>query len=300
VRQVDLTLDRPGFVASASDLVPLAAGLKEGRVMTAPVWGPAMTRSELRVFTVLGRGPVNVEGTDVDAWKVEERRHADGRLLATWYLTERSPYMVYGEVPLPNGQVQRMSEVEIPLPRGLISAGGGSPPPRADTAGRGHTVADVRFMQHMIAHHAQALAMTALVPSRSTRAEMRLLAERIEVSQHDEIAQMRRWLTVRREEVPHVVPQHAGHAAGHETMPGMLTEAELAQLGRASGVEFDRLFLRLMIRHHEGAIAMVKQLFGAPGAGQESELFRVASDVEADQRAEIARMRALLAALPRR
>jgi hypothetical protein len=114
VQQVDLTLDRPGFVASASDLVPLAAGLKEGKVMIAPVWGPAMTRSELRIFTVIGRGPVVVEGTGVTAWKVEERRHADGRLLATWYLTESSPYLVYGEVILPNGQVQRMSEVAIP------------------------------------------------------------------------------------------------------------------------------------------------------------------------------------------
>jgi hypothetical protein len=115
IHQIDVTLDRPGFVASASDLVPLAAGLAHGKVMTAPVWGPNMTRSESRVFTVVGRGPVDVEGSKVDAWKVEERRHADGRLLATWYLTESSPYMVYGEVPLPNGQIQRMSEVAIPM-----------------------------------------------------------------------------------------------------------------------------------------------------------------------------------------
>jgi hypothetical protein len=114
VHRVDVTLDRPGFVASASDLVPLAAGLSAGKVMTAPVWSPNMTRSELRVFTVVSRGPVDVEGTKVDAWKVEERR-PDGQLLATWYLTESSPYMVYGEVPLPNGQVQRMSEVAIPM-----------------------------------------------------------------------------------------------------------------------------------------------------------------------------------------
>jgi hypothetical protein len=113
-RQVDVTLDRPGFVAAASDLVPLAAGLAEGKVMTAPFWGPNMTRSELRIFTVVGRGPVTVEGSAVTAWKVEER-HADGRLVATWYLTEASPYMVYGEVLLPNGQIQRMSEVAIPM-----------------------------------------------------------------------------------------------------------------------------------------------------------------------------------------
>jgi hypothetical protein len=116
VQQVDVTLDRPGFVASASDLVPLAAGLADGKVMTAPVWSPATTRSELRIFTVVGRGPVDVEGSKVTAWKVEERRHADRRLLATWYLTEGSPYMVYGEVILPNGQVRRMTEVAIPGP----------------------------------------------------------------------------------------------------------------------------------------------------------------------------------------
>lgn len=115
IHQVDVTLDRPGFVASASDLVPLAAGLSAGKVMTAPVWGPNMTKSELRIFTVVSRGPVDVEGTKVDAWKVEERRYSNGQLLATWYLTESSPYMVYGEVPLPNGQVQRMTEVAIAM-----------------------------------------------------------------------------------------------------------------------------------------------------------------------------------------
>jgi hypothetical protein len=114
IHQVDVTLDRPGFVASASDLVPLAAGLSAGKVMTAPVWSPNMSQAELRIFTVVNRGPVDVEGTKVDAWKVEERR-SSGELVATWWLTESSPYMVYGEVPLPNGQVQRMTEVAIPM-----------------------------------------------------------------------------------------------------------------------------------------------------------------------------------------
>lgn len=114
--QVSYEIDQPGFVASASDLVPLAAGLKEERVIIAPVWGPPMTAAEMRVFTVLGKVDVDVEGTKVNAWKVEERKQADNRLLATWYLVEKSPYMVYGEVPLPDGGVQRMTEVEIPLP----------------------------------------------------------------------------------------------------------------------------------------------------------------------------------------
>jgi hypothetical protein len=114
-RPIDVTVDRPGFIASASDLIPLAAGLKEGAVMTAPMWGPNMSASELRVFTVLGKVPVDVEGTRVTAWKINEHRHADRKLLATWYMTEASPYMVYGEVMLANGQLQRMTEVAIPM-----------------------------------------------------------------------------------------------------------------------------------------------------------------------------------------
>ena len=128
VQQVDVTLDRPGFVASASDLVPTAVGLREGAVMTAPFWSPAMTRSELRIFTVLGQVSVTVEGTNVKSWKVEERRYSDQQLLATWYLVDTSPYMVYGEVPLPNGQTQRMTEVAVPMQSG--SAGGRSSPDR--------------------------------------------------------------------------------------------------------------------------------------------------------------------------
>jgi hypothetical protein len=70
----------------------------------------------MRIFTVIGKVDVNVEGTVVNAWKVEEHKQADGRLLATWWLLDKSPYMVYGEVPLPDGSVQRMTEIEIPTP----------------------------------------------------------------------------------------------------------------------------------------------------------------------------------------
>lgn len=111
---VDQTLDRPGFFAGASDLVPVAAGLKKGLVMIAPFWSPAMTASESRIFSVLDKTVVEVEGEKISAWKVEEHRASDRRLLATWYLLEDSPYMVYGEVVLPNGQLQRMTEVAIP------------------------------------------------------------------------------------------------------------------------------------------------------------------------------------------
>ena len=110
---VSLELDRPGFIASASDLVPLAVGLRKGAVMTAPMWGPGMERSESRVFVVTEEKPVRVEGSTVTAWEIEERRQADNVLLARWYMTDRSPYMVYGETYAPNGEVRRMSEVDV-------------------------------------------------------------------------------------------------------------------------------------------------------------------------------------------
>ena len=77
-------------------------------------------------------------------------------------------------------------------------------------------------------------------------------------------------------------------------MPGMLTPEEMARLAAAKGEAFDRLFLEFMIKHHEGALTMVKDLFATPGAGQESEIFAFASDVDADQRMEIERMGAML------
>lgn len=111
---VDVTLDRPGFVASASDIVPVAAGLRAGAVYTAPVWGPGMTRAEGRIFSVIGKVTTDVEGTMTEAWAVEERTQAERKLVATWYVLEESPYMVAGDVPLPDGRVQRMTEVAVP------------------------------------------------------------------------------------------------------------------------------------------------------------------------------------------
>ena len=154
-----------------------------------------------------------------------------------------------------------------------------------------HTPADVRFMQGMIGHHAQALEMAALLPSRTSREEMKLLAKRIEVSQADEIKMMQEWLKSRGQEAP---SEHAHHAHGATLMPGMLTPEEMARLGAASGVEFDRLFLEFMMKHHEGALTMVQELFATPGAGQEPDIFAFASDVDADQRMEIDRMGAML------
>ena len=154
-----------------------------------------------------------------------------------------------------------------------------------------HTAADIKFMQGMISHHAQALEMAALLPSRSTRENMRLLALRIEVSQADEIKMMQEWLKARGADVPDA---HAHHGPGATRMPGMLTPDEMSRLAAAKGTEFDRLFLEFMIKHHEGALFMVKELLSTPGAGQEAEVFAFASDVDADQRMEIERMGVLL------
>lgn len=166
----------------------------------------------------------------------------------------------------------------------------------ADTSRPRHTKADVAFMQGMIAHHRQAIVMSDLVPSRTRQTPLRMLAERITVSQRDEIRLMRQWLLDHQEDAPDpFAPSGHHHGGAHANlMPGMLTPAEIARLEAAKGPEFERLFLESMIRHHEGAITMVATLFGTTGAGQDVDIFRFASDVDADQRAEIARMQRLL------
>jgi uncharacterized protein (DUF305 family) len=228
---------------------------------------------------------------------------------------------------------------------------------------RGYHPADVRFMQGMIPHHAQALVMTALVPARTSRAEVVALARRIERAQAEEIAMMEHWLVghagIGREQIPAHLEHHTRHAEGagdarhpaggsghptdrgadhpdrneqhhgghgadhgahpgaaaahpgagphgaspaplaagdprHPPLHGMLSPAELAALAAANGPEFDRLFLTFMIRHHEGALAMVEELFAA-GGGHTADMFQLVSHIDSDQRIEIARMYGLLA-----
>jgi uncharacterized protein (DUF305 family) len=181
---------------------------------------------------------------------------------------------------------------------------------RADSARYPYTEADVHFMTSMIGHHAQAIVMAGWAPTHGASASVRTLAERITNAQRDEIATMQRWLRDRRQPVPEVSP--AGqttmmhdmpdmpdmHGAAHEMlMPGMLTAAQMQQLDAARGAEFDRLFLTSMIRHHQGAVSMVKELFATDGAGQDETVFKFASDVNVDQTTEIARMQKMLAAL---
>jgi uncharacterized protein (DUF305 family) len=171
-----------------------------------------------------------------------------------------------------------------------------TPPP----AGYAYTAADVSFMSGMIIHHAQAVRIAGWAPGHDGSAAVQRMCERIVVGQADEIAILRRWLEDRGEPAPPADSVHHGmpgmdHGA---LMPGMLTDQELARLDSAKGPAFDRLFLTLMIKHHQGALVMVNTLFGTPGAGQDVTVFRIANDVHADQTTEIDRMQKMLATLP--
>ena len=161
--------------------------------------------------------------------------------------------------------------------------------------------ADADFMAGMIPHHAQAVIMAGWAPTHGARQDVAILCERIVVAQRDEIAMMREWLADRGLEVPDATStRHKMKMDGmvHEMlMPGMLTDEEMAALDKARGPEFDRLFLEGMIKHHAGALTMVQELFATAGAGQDSEIYAFASDVDADQRMEIDRMAAMLAAI---
>jgi uncharacterized protein (DUF305 family) len=183
---------------------------------------------------------------------------------------------------------------------------------RADSARYPYTEADIHFMTTMIGHHAQAIVMSNMAPSRAASPAVQTLARRIISSQADEIVTMQEWLRARHQPVPQVSvdgtvsgggehamhgAHHSMHHGGHGLMPGMLTDAQLAQLEAARGETFDRLFLTFMIQHHRGAITMVEELFNTHGAGQDETVFQFASDVNVDQITEIARMRRMLSGL---
>lgn len=159
--------------------------------------------------------------------------------------------------------------------------------------------ADVNFMAGMIPHHAQAVKMAGWAKANGARSDIQILAARIVVAQRDEIAIVQTWLRDRNQAVPDAsATRHRMMMNGMEhdmLMPGMMSDEEMARLERARGAEFDRLFLTYMIRHHEGAITMVDELFASYGAAQDEVVFRFASDVYADQTTEIHFMQEMLA-----
>lgn len=161
---------------------------------------------------------------------------------------------------------------------------------RIESARARFSQADVHFMQGMIAHHTQALIMSEMAPSHGASPSVLTLTARTINAQADEIATMRRWLEDR------------GQVLHHDmgTMPGMLTDEQMRELDAARGRDFDRLFLTFMIQHHSGAVTMVHELFATDGAAQGDDVFKIASDIQADQTSEIRRMELMLEALSQR
>jgi len=172
---------------------------------------------------------------------------------------------------------------------------------KADSNRFAFTEADVRFMSGMIHHHAQAIWMAKLAPTHGASPTMLTLTGRIINAQGDEIRLMQQWLRDHGQEVPEPNPMGMKMKMGGEEhvmlMPGMLTEEQMKQLQAANGKTFDETFLQLMIQHHTGALTMVKELFGTPGAGQDEVTFKLANDIGADQETEIARMQKMLVTL---
>lgn len=187
----------------------------------------------------------------------------------------------------------RQSVAPAPVP-GQGAVGARTTAPRS--------AADVEFMSGMIPHHAQAVLIAGWAATHGARSDIRILSERIVVGQQDEIALMQYWLREHGEAVPATNATHLTmkmNGMQHDMlMPGMLNDTQLAQLDKARGAEFDRLFLQAMIGHHEGAITMVDALLGSTRAGQDDVVYRMASDVYADQTTEIERMKKMLATVP--
>ena len=170
-------------------------------------------------------------------------------------------------------------------------------------APRAPSAADVSFMRGMIMHHAQAIEMVDLLRKRARGKDLRLLGERMRISQGDEIQYMKQWLKDRGQ--PESTGNgHMDHMPGMDMkgmnmgtmamMPGMLSPRQMQALAKANATPFDRLFLTGMIQHHKGALTMVQELFATPGAGQDAVIFDFATDVDNTQSAEIEIMQRML------
>ena len=187
------------------------------------------------------------------------------------------------------------SSAGSPAPVAVQTRASRPPAPRAEPA-------DAEFLSGMIHHHAQAIVMSQMSATHGASEQIRVLSQRIIVSQTDEIKLMQLWLRDHGEPAPEPSAKGqrmvmAGGAEHHMLMPGMLSEEQMAQLDRARGREFDRLFLEFMIQHHRGAQEMVEKLFATHGGGVNDLIYKIASDTFADQGSEIDRMQRMLDAM---
>lgn len=155
---------------------------------------------------------------------------------------------------------------------------------------------DLEFVRAMLLHHSQALEMTAMVPEQGESEEVALFAERMQLSQESEIELMQNWLRERGEPIFDLSnPGSHAHGDDGEPMPGILTDAEMAELRAAQGEDFDTLFLQYMYKHHQGALIMVEELFADEYAGQDAWVYQTATEIDSDQRIEMNRMVGMLA-----
>jgi uncharacterized protein (DUF305 family) len=203
---------------------------------------------------------------------------------------------------LATGAAVTLLAIALPLQRAAGQTLSGVEQARVDSIRRPYTKADIEFMSGMIGHHSQAVRMAGWAPSHGASQSLQIFCGRIALGQTAEIGLMQNWLKDRNQPVPEPDPRGMKMTMdGHDMfmmMPGMLTEAQMAQLDAARGVEFDRLFLTYMIQHHKGAITMVEKLNDTPGAAQDEIVFKFSNDVQADQSTEIDRMQQMLDALP--
>ena len=162
----------------------------------------------------------------------------------------------------------------------------------SDLANISYSLGDIQFLRGMIPHHAQAKEMSALAADRTNNTTVLAVAQRITLSQDDEISMMQGWL---RDQGLEVTAEDVHHQPGFERMKGMLSDEQMDELAAASGPEFDRLYLEYMIEHHQGALEMVEMLLDQRGSVQDPLLYEFTSDVTSDQTSEIERMDALLA-----
>lgn len=171
----------------------------------------------------------------------------------------------------------------------------------SDLAGIRFTDADVKFMQDMIAHHAQAVEMSDLLEDRTESEDMQQLGQRISLSQADEMQFMQDWLRERGQPITSSMADHVMHGGSHgshtDLMPGMISDEEMAELATLEGHAFDTRYLELMIKHHQGAITMVDTLLETGGSAQDPVLFEFTSEVTTEQTSEIERMTLMLAGL---
>jgi uncharacterized protein (DUF305 family) len=165
-------------------------------------------------------------------------------------------------------------------------------PPSTTASSAAFNDADVTFATQMIPHHQQAVQMAGMAGYQATTPEVKKLATAIKAAQDPEIRLMSGWLTSWGKPVP--TPSHGGGHGGHE-MAGMMTEEEMSTLGKAKGAMFDRMWIQMMIKHHQGAVTMAK---AEQTNGKDPASIALAKTIEQAQTTEIATMQRLLGRLP--